>query len=94
MNPTIHNESALFPEIILVITYPINGIRHYVVTFEKDLAHAWPESFSEVVIKIPRSIDIKHCNTKTRLTPSSNLLKDLLPNMHNMIILPSLRKSY
>ena len=38
--PTIPNERAIFPEITLVITNPINGNRQYVVTFANGLAHA------------------------------------------------------
>ena len=58
--PTIPKERAIFPEITVVITKPINGKIQNVVTLEKVLAQFWPDKINERLINPPIKIAVKH----------------------------------
>tara|TARA_Y100000589_G_C27095111_1_gene605607 strand:+ start:324 stop:527 length:204 start_codon:yes stop_codon:yes gene_type:complete len=62
--PTIPKESAMSPEMTLVITYPIRGNNINVIVLEKVLAQFCPDFIRVKLTKYPNIIDKKHLNMK------------------------------
>ena len=75
--PTIPRESAIFPDITVVITNPMSGRTQNVVTFEKVFAQFWPDKIKERLINPPIKIETKHLTIKTGVTPETNKLINL-----------------
>ena len=71
--PTIPNESAIFPDITVVITRPIRGRIQYVVTFENDLAQDCSEIIKEKFINAPNPTEKRHLIiNKKVISPNRN----------------------